>query len=300
MKIWLGGAMGQLGSQLRGILKQGRSDLGQLPEAYRDAELISVDFAPGGDEQLDVTDTDAVMDSIGRAKPDVVINLTALTQVDACEEKRDEALRINALGARGIAAAAAKAGARLMQISTDYVFSGDRAGGIPYAEWDQPGPRTVYGATKLMGERYVASFCPRSYIVRTSWLYGASGANFVRTILRLARERGRLEVVDDQLGNPTYAEDLAHHMLLIALTSGWGIYHVTGNGVCSWYDFAREIVALSGVKCDIIPIKTNQSNRAAPRPHWSALDHAMLRLTVGDNMRDWREALRAFFARELP
>ena len=294
MKIWLGGAMGQLGSQLRGILAAGHSELGSLPEAYRDARLICADCAPGGDERLDITDADAVMGSIMRARPDVVINLAAMTQVDACEAQRDDALRFNALGARNVAIAAAKAGARMMQLSSDYVFAGDRTDGIPYAEWDEPGPRTVYGATKLMGERYVQRHCPESYIVRISWLYGHTGGNFVRTILRYACERGRLDVVNDQLGNPTYAEDLAHHMLLIALTSEWGVYHVTGSGICSWYDFAREIVALSGTPCEVTPIKTDQSGRAAPRPLWSALDHTMLRLTVGDGMRNWREALGAF------
>jgi dTDP-4-dehydrorhamnose reductase len=152
----------------------------------------------------------------------------------------------------------------------------------------------VYGNTKYLGEEYVKQFCSRYFIVRTAWLYGYYGKNFVKTIIKAAKENGKLDVVNDQRGNPTNAEDLAYHLLKLALTEEYGIYHCTGNGECSWYDFACRIVEYSNINCSVNPITSEKINRAAKRPSYSSLDNMMLRCTVGDEMRHWEEALKMF------
>lgn len=289
MKLLITGCKGQLGRQLLKILQQGRSQLGELPAAYADCEVAGIDL-----EDLDLSDLAAVKRTLEDCRPDVVINCAAYTKVDQCEIDQDAAYAANALAPRNLAMVCDGLGAKLVQVSTDYVFPG--VGNVPYREYDRPGPVSVYGKTKLMGEEFVQRFCPRSFVVRTAWLYGDVGGNFVRAILKRAREEGKIRVVDDQRGNPTYAEDLAHHLLAIALTEEYGIYHCTGSGECSWYEFACAIVEEAGVPCEKEAITTSQLGRGANRPAYSSLEHMMLRLTVGDRMRPWREALRAFIA----
>ena len=215
-----------------------------------------------------------------------------MTAVDACQSDPETAMRVNAVGPRNLAMAAAGAGACLVHVSTDYVFSGDAS--VPYREWDVCCPRTVYGKSKLLGERYVEQFCDRYFIVRTAWLYGLTGKNFVKTMRRLGAEKSSVRVVNDQRGNPTNAEDLAYHLLLLAAGRDYGIYHCTGKGECSWYEFARRIMELSGLDCMVEPCSTEEYAAAAPRPAYSSLDNLMLRVTVGDRMRDWDEALRSY------
>ena len=184
--------------------------------------------------------------------PDAIISCAAFTNVDGCETNREAAFAVNALGARNLAMAAEEIGAKLVHVSTDYVFSGDAA--QPVWEYDLPAPRSVYGKTKLLGEQYVQQFCTHYFIVRTAWLYGYAGNNFVKTMLRLARQNGGVTVVDDQLGNPTNAADLAHEILNLLVTKEYGVYHCTGEGVCSWCEFAAEIIRLSGVPATGMPL----------------------------------------------
>lgn len=287
MKILITGCNGQLGSELKKILGEGKSEIGPIPEVLFNAELDCIDL-----EELDITDLYASSTYISVLAPDIIINCAAYTNVDACESNEEDAFRINAIGARNMAICAEKIGAKLVHISTDYVFAGDAA--KPYSEFDLPAPQCVYGLTKLAGENYVRNLSSRWFIVRTAWLYGFSGRNFVKTILKAASETGKLKVVDDQVGNPTNAADLAHHILKIAVTEEYGLYHCTGKGECSWYDFASKIVEYSGIKAEAEPCTSDEYPRPAKRPSYSSLDHMMLRSTVGDEMRNWQEALRSF------
>jgi dTDP-4-dehydrorhamnose reductase len=288
MRILIIGNKGQLGSELTRVLATGRSELGQIPDAYSGADIVGVDA-----DSLDITSQSAATafaDKLNRA--DLLINCAAMTNVDACESEPEAAMRVNAVGARNAAHMARKLRCPIIHISTDYVFDG--RGTRPYAEWDTPAPASVYGKSKLLGERCVRETLPESFIVRTSWLYGHIGNNFVKTILKTAHERDILKVVDDQRGNPTNAADLAHHILKLGVTREYGLYHCTGTGECSWYDFAKEIIELSGIPCEVKPCTTEEFPRPAPRPAYSAMDNLMLRCTVGDEMRDWREAIAAF------
>lgn len=295
MKIIVTGCKGQLGTEIIKQLREGKSEIGPIPEKLLNATVIAVDLP-----ELDISNYKAVDDFIRRYKPDVIINCAAYTNVDGCEVNHDAAYKANALGPRNLAQAAEKMGSRLVHVSTDYVFSGRENGGIPQDEACLPGPISAYGSTKLMGEKYVERFCHRHFIVRTAWLYSYYGKNFVKTIVNAGKKYGKLEVVNDQLGNPTNAVDLAYHILKLAVSHDYGTYHCTGNGVCSWYDFACEIIRLSGEHCTVKPISSAeyaaQHPQAASRPAWSALDNRMLRCTVGDGMRDWKTAIQDYFA----
>lgn len=287
MKILITGCKGQLGSQIINILKAGASELGSIPQNYKGAEIIGVDK-----QQLDISNLEAVKGLLSEVKPDIVINPAAYTNVDGCESNQDLAFKVNSLGPRNLAIACEQIDAKLVYISTDYVFEGN--GTFPYKEYDITNPISVYGKTKLLGENYVREFCSRYFIVRTAWLYGYNGNNFVKTIMKVAREKGHLDVVDDQRGNPTNAEDLAHHILKLGLTEEYGVYHCTGTGECTWYDFAKTIVEYAGIECTVSQITSDKVNRAARRPSFSSLDNMMLRCGVADEMRGWRAALKVF------
>lgn len=289
MRILITGAKGQLGSALQDALRQGYTVLGALPESVAGAEVIGLDLP-----ELDITDLAELRKHFQTARPDVVVHCAAMTHVDGCESDPDAAFRVNALGARNVALCCEEVEAKMIHISTDYVFAGD--GTVPHSEWDLPNPQSAYGHSKRLGEQYVADFCRRHFIVRTSWLYGLRGRNFVKTLLCLARERGEVKVVDDQRGNPTNAEDLAHHLLLLADTGQYGIYHITGKGICSWYDFAAEFLRLSGMDCRTVACSSGEFASPTHRPAYSALEHRMLRATIGDHMRDWRDAIADYMA----
>lgn len=294
MKILITGCKGQLGGELCKQLKTGESELGPLPERLKTASVIAIDV-----EELDITDREETINYIRRHQPDTVINCAAFTNVNGCETNRDAAFKVNALGPRNLAMACEKVGARFIHLSTDYVFPGTPNGGVPLDECAIPAPISAYGQTKLLGEQYAQRFCRRTIIVRTAWLYGYGGKNFVKTMVNLARTHSELTVVNDQLGNPTNAVDLAYHLLKLSVSHDYGIYHCTGSGVCSWYDFASEIIRLSGEACIVKPISSKdyaaQHTESADRPAWSALENRMLRCTVGDEMRDWKPALQMFF-----
>jgi dTDP-4-dehydrorhamnose reductase len=288
MRILITGARGQLGSELLRCFARGYTELG-VPDVLRQENAVeAVDL-----EELDIGDADAVRARLEAGRYDAIVNCAAFTNVNLCETEQQAAFRANALGPRNLALAAGKTGAKLLHVSTDYVFSGD--GSRPYAEWEQPCPQSVYGKTKYLGEEYVKQFCSRYFIVRTAWLYGYTGGNFVKTMLRIAREKGSCRVVNDQRGNPTNAADLAHHLLKLLTTEEYGVYHATGNGECSWYEFTRKILEYAKIPAEVTPCTTAEYPTPAKRPAYSALDHAMLRATVGDEFRPWEDALRAFF-----
>ncbi len=287
MKVIVVGSKGQLGTELIRQLQSGESELGKIPAVYQGAEIVGYDMP-----EIDITRLEDLRSLFDTHRPDVVFNCAAYTNVDGCETHQDDAFRVNAVGARNLAMVAERVGAKLVHVSTDYVFDGIKP--TPRCEYDATNPTSVYGQTKLLGEQYVQSFCTRWFIVRTAWLYGYWGKNFVKAILKRAGETGSVTVVDDQRGNPTNAVDLAFHLLKIAQTEEYGIYHCTGNGECSWFEFAREIVACAGIRAQVTPCTSDQYPSPVKRPAYSALEHRMLRLTVGDDMRDWQEALACF------
>lgn len=292
MKILITGANGQLGTELCCCLARGETELGPLPKKLLRATVIPTDV-----DTLDITNLPAVSAFVRHHAPDVIFSCAAYTNVDGCESHADDAFRVNALGARNLAIAAEEMGAKLVHVSTDYVFPG--TGDTPLSECETPCPKSMYGKTKLLGEEYVQKFCSRWFVVRTAWLYGYVGKNFVKTMVNAGKKFGALTVVNDQLGNPTNAADLAHHLLKLAVTDEYGVYHCTGEGVCSWYDFASEIIRLAGVDATVAPCTSAEykakNPAAADRPAWSALDNRMLRCTVGDEMRPWRDALACYF-----
>lgn len=287
MKILITGSKGQLGTQLINVLKNGKSEIGTIPVEVQNTELVGYDV-----DELDIVKINCVREVLKKEMPQVVINCAAYTNVDGCESNYDLAFKINSLGPRNLAMVCEEIGAKLIHISTDYVFKGD--GTIPYKECDLTNPVSAYGKTKLLGEQFVREFSNKYFIVRTSWLYGYNGNNFVKTIMKAAAEKGHLTVVDDQRGNPTNAEDLSHHIAMLIPTEEYGVYHCTGEGECSWYDFAKAIVEYSEINCTVDPITSDQLNRAAKRPSFSSLDNMMLRSTVGNEMREWKQALKVF------
>lgn len=288
-KLMIVGAHGQLGREICHTLNHRQSELGLLSEFYQDCEILALDHS-----DFDITDAAAVQSLIISQKPYAVINCAAFTNVDGCEDQKETAFKVNALGARNLAMACEAIDVKLLHVSTDYVFAGDAD--IPYVEWDLPSPRSAYGNSKLLGEQYIQQQCRRSFIIRTSWLYGYYGKNFVKTIAKLAQKQPEIQVVDDQRGNPTNAADLAYHILKLLPTEEYGIYHCTGQGECSWFDFACEIVKNYQIPCKVNPCSTAASLRKAKRPAYSSLDNMMLRITVGDDMRPWKDALKYFCA----
>ncbi|MBW7460187.1 dTDP-4-dehydrorhamnose reductase, partial [Paenibacillus sepulcri] len=227
-----------------------------------------------------------------RFQPDAVIHCAAYTAVDKAESEPDEAFRVNAAGTRNLAIASREIGAKLCYISTDYVFDGTSV--IPYNEIDNTNPRTVYGKSKLAGEQAVTSLHDRYFIVRTSWVYGKYGNNFVKTMLKLGSEKDLLKVVHDQIGSPTYTLDLAHFLLELVRTECYGIYHASNTGICSWFDFAAAIFEESGSAIKLEPCTTEDFPRPAPRPAYSVMDHSSIRVNGLTDLRPWREALIHF------
>lgn len=273
-KILVTGCNGQLG---KAIQKEYESEA---------VELILTDVA-----DLDITDNAQVLQFVREHKPQVIMNCAAHTAVDLCEEQWDLAYRINAIGPRNLAIAATQTGAKLMHISTDYVFSGD--GDHPYTEFDAVGPNSAYGKTKLEGERFVQQFAKNYFIIRTAWLYG-DGKNFVKTMLKLAGTRDNVSVVKDQFGSPTSAAELAKMMHHLEPTENYGLFHGTCEGSCSWADFADEIFRLAGLPTKVNHITTEEYGSATRRPAYSVLDNYMLRLTTDFRMADWQDAIREY------
>lgn len=274
--ILVTGANGQLGSELR---KTGFSALD---------EVFYTDVA-----ELDITDYAAVERFVKDKEIDTIINCAAYTAVDKAEEEPQLAAKINTEAVANLARAAAKEGCLLIHISTDYVFDG--TGTKPYSEKDKPCPVSVYGKTKLAGEEAILKSRCFHIIIRTAWLYSSFGNNFVKTILRLASERTEINVVSDQVGSPTYAGDLAAAIVAIMdneeRIEHEGIYHYSNEGVCSWYDFAAEIVRLSGKECRVKPVTTAEYPTKTQRPAYSVLDKSKIKKTFGIEIPAWKDAL---------
>ena len=272
MKILVTGANGQLG---REVARQGVGH-----------ELVLTDY-----DTLDITDSKAVASFMREIKPEAVVHCAAYTNVDGAEADFDGAFRVNVIGAQNVAAGCLETGAKMVYVSTDYVFNGQSE--KPYREFDVTNPQSVYGVTKLQGEQLVKEILGRHYILRTAWLYG-DGNNFVRTMLRLAENNDTLRVVHDQIGTPTSTVELAKAVFKLLASDAYGTYHGTCQGQCSWYEFACEIFRQASKEVKVIPVTTDEFPRPAKRPAHSVLDNYMLRMTVGDPMSTWQEALQEY------
>ena len=270
MRVALTGSGGMLGNDIKSVFD-------------RDVDLVNFTS-----KEFDITDLDAVSEKIREAGPDYLIHSAAYTDVDGCERDPEKALLVNGIGTRNIVMACENIKCPVLYISTDYVFDGTK--GSPYREWDSPNPINQYGVSKLLGEHFVMALTNRFYIVRTSWLYGRNGNNFVDTISRLISERDEIDVVHDQIGSPTFTYDLAVKLKEL-IGRGYGIYHITNSSHCSWYEFAVEIAKLRSDKTRINPITTDRLKRPARRPLYSVLDNTMLMLDGMKKLRHWKEAL---------
>jgi len=247
--------------------------------------------------EVDITVPRVIERTVHSTHPDVVIHAAAFTAVDDCERYPEKAFLVNAQGTRHVALACRQARIPMLYISTDYVFDGEKP--APYVESDRPSPINIYGQSKLEGERHVIELVERSWIVRTSWLFGPQGKNFVKTVLNMAQRGESLRVVNDQVGAPTYTMDLAEMLRRIVEKGGPGIYHVTNQGYCSWYEFAREVVRQAGLRqAEVSPIPTSAAGRLARRPRNSRLENARLRAEGLDISPPWQDALRRYLMRE--
>lgn len=274
MKLSVLGAQGMLGQDVMTV-----------------AERAGHDVRGFGHMELDITDPDQLSRRISLERPDAVINCAAWTDVDGAEDSYEQAMAVNGVGAGNVAAAAAEVGARVMYVSSDYVFDGKS--GSDYVESDRPAPISAYGATKLAGEEATALANRRSYIVRSSWLFGVGGSNFVETMLRLGRSQGQVLVVHDQVGSPTYTWHLAHGLVRLLDSDAYGIHHMAGGGSCSWYEFAKEIFRQAGLDVVTMSATTEMFGSKAARPAHSALvsenPHAIV-------LPSWQEGLASYMA----
>ncbi len=283
--ILITGANGQLGMELKRLFDSGTENIKTLLSLY--PQVIYTDI-----EELDICNDDAVRQFVITNKIGLIINCAAYTAVDKAEDETESAHKINGEAPGILAGVAAETGSRLIHISTDYVFNGKS--NTPYTERDQTSPQSVYGRTKLAGEYAIASSGCSYIILRTSWLYSVSGNNFVKTILRLASEKDTLNVVFDQTGTPTNAADLATAIITVAShinDSSCSIYHYSNEGVCSWYDFATEIVNYYGLNCKVIPVNSDMFPSRAIRPVYSVLNKGKIKAEFGIEIRHWRLAL---------
>jgi dTDP-4-dehydrorhamnose reductase len=273
-KILVTGAYGQLGSEL--------SHLSSVINTH------SITFFDR--EDLDITDENAVWDFLVRGKFEFVINCAAYTAVDKAESDKETAFKVNATGAGNLAKGSREINAKFIHISTDFIFDGTIS--RPLLEDDKPNPISVYGASKLEGEKLVLAHNPETILIRTSWVYSSYGSNFVKTILRLCKERDSLNVIYDQVGSPTYARDLASAIIAI-LAQDWkpGVYHFGNEGVASWYDFAIAICDLAGLNTVINPIETSEYLTPAARPHYSVLNKRKIKETFGLTIPHWHDSL---------
>lgn len=277
--ILVTGANGQLGNSIR--------CLAGLYPAYT---FLFTDV-----DTLDICDASAVCSFVQEQKVDYILNCAAYTAVDKAEDNEEVCLHINRDAVRNLGVAAEKGGAKIVHVSTDYVFDGTNH--CPYVETDLTCPVSVYGKTKLAGEQVLQEVCPDSVVIRTAWLYSEFGSNFMKTMLRLGSTQDKIRVIFDQVGTPTYAGDLARAMLTIVDKAEKGsfvpgIYHFSNEGVCSWYDFTVSILRLAGIDCPVIPIETKEYPTRAARPHYSVLNKGKIKATYGMVIPHWEESLR--------
>jgi len=279
-RILVVGAKGMLGRDLMSILHS----------SFSKDEIIGWDI-----EEIDIRKEDESITKIEKLRPEILIHLAAYTDVDGCELDKEKAFAVNAEGTRHVAMAASKCHAKMVYLSTDYVFDGEKR--EPYLENDPPHPLNVYGHSKLKGEQYVQEWVKDSLIIRTQWLYGPFGKNFVDSILRQAREKNALSIVNDQIGSPTYTADLAKAISGLIQFGARGVFHVANSDLCTWYTFGRAILELSGVnRVRVVPISSKELARPAARPSYSALNCQKLAKETGLTMRPWSEALKDYLS----
>ena len=278
MKILITGSGSMLAQDLKSVLGENN-------------EII-----PLSRQKMDITQKDAVIKNIKSSAPDIVINCAAYTKVDTAEEERKKAFQVNGIGVQNLAVACAEMQIPLCHISTDYVFDGRK--NKPYTPFDAANPLSIYGESKLAGEKYIQWIMNKFYIVRTSGLYGRGGNNFVMTILRLAKERRAVKVVTDQICSPTFTLNLSTGIQKLIESGSFGIYHITddsGVGI-SWFDYAREIVSIAGIRAEIIPVTSEEFPRPARRPAYSVLDTKITRLAVNYTPEKREVALKKFLS----
>lgn len=273
MKVVITGAGGQLGHDLQA--------------AFGDDDVVALRRG-----QLDVTREAEVLAAVRHHRPDLVVHAAAFTKVDACESQPETAWATNTIATWWLARACREVDSAMVYVSTDYVFDGTL--GRPYTEFDQVNPRSMYGRSKEAGEQLVRQTLDRHYIVRTSWVHGVHGGNFAKTMLRLGRERGAVDVVDDQCGSPTFTADLAPQIRRLAGSDFHGTFHLTNSGHCTWFEFARAIFDHTGMDVELGPIDTASFAAPAPRPAYSVLDNLMARQVGLPDMPPWQGSLKVF------
>lgn len=280
MRVLVTGASGQLGKDVVALFQQ------------KGHQVMGCSHS-----ELDITNLEQCQQVINGFQPDSIIHCAAYTAVDAAETDIDGAYKVNAAGTRNVAVAAEKAGAKMVYISTDYVFNGRSS--VPYQEYDNTDPQSIYGKSKRAGEVLTQSLSSRYFIVRTSWVYGLHGNNFVKTMLRLGQEKPQLQVVHDQKGSPTYTVDLARFLEELVQTEKYGVYHASNSGDCTWFEFTQAIFEEAKelgfmIKAQVEPCTTEQFPRPAPRPANSVIDHLSIRTNGLTDLRPWREGLVDF------
>ena len=274
IKVWLSGANSQIGKAINNIF------------CPTDLELFNTDK-----DEVDVTDLKAVMNFTQVSRPDIIINCSAITDINLCEKDPKLAFGVNAIGARNLSIAARKCGAKMVQISTDDVFDGKSQ--KPYTEFDETHPKTAYGKSKLAGERYVKEFTYKHFIIRSTWVYGL-GNNFINQLLEKVDQGENLSIAGDQFGSPTSAKELARFILHLIQTNEYGTYHATNKGVCSRFEFASEILRLTGKQVEMKPVVTHMSDFSRERPAFSVLDNLIMTMTPVYDFPDWKESLKEY------
>lgn len=274
IKIWITGANGQIGTAINEVLDP------------LEAEVFNTDK-----EELDITDTEEVLNFGEMNRPDVIINCAGIVDLNLCEKEPELAYRVNALGARNLSLVARKVGAKMVQLSTDDVFDG--LSKTPYSEFDDTNPKTVYGRSKRAGENYVKEFTHKHFVVRSNWVYGR-GNNFVNKVLEAAKNQTPLALASDQFGSPTSAKDLARLILHLITTNEYGTYHATCQGMCSRYEFAQEILKAAGKEVEMKAVPTKESDLSYARPAYAVLDNFILRIIDLYQMPEWKASLQEY------
>jgi dTDP-4-dehydrorhamnose reductase len=274
MKVLIIGSEGMLGHDLVDILS-------------KENEISTTTI-----DTLDITDIEKTITTVKNINPDVVVHAAAFTDVNGSETNQDLAYKVNVIGTRNVAVACKESDSALVYICTDYVFDGEK--GSSYYEYDKTKPLSVYGKTKLLGETYIRDILSKFYIVRTSWLYGYHGPNFITTMLKLAETMDTISVVNDQVGSPTYTVDLATAIAKLIKKPAYGIYHITNSDECSWYEYAREIFDIAGIMIDVKPVTTEDYPQAASRPKYSVLNNYNWKMEGFPALRNYKDALREY------
>lgn len=289
LKILILGSKGQLGQEFLEAFKTQKCDLGKLDPIYSNCVVDAFDV-----DKVDICNLSQVQKLFKEGKYDFCLNCAAYVKADLAEDDYATCFKVNSLGVKNLAYACAKNDVTLVHFSTDYVFGGEAHRNTPYKEYDMPKPLNVYGKSKVLGEEYIQKICKKYFVLRTAWLYGKNGKNFVYTMLDLAKKMPAVKVVDDQRGTPTNANDLVYTTLKLMQTQAYGLYHCSGEGECTWFDFTKKIFELSNVKTAVLPISTQEFGAKAPRPEYSVLENLALKCEGLNYMRPWEEALKSF------